>query len=52
MFSTEASTAFAPTGREDSAAAFGVPSVEHDQVLAADADVDRMIEIGAAAGAM
>ena len=48
----KALAAFAPASREDSAAALRVPSVEDDEVLAARADVNRVIEIGAAAGAV
>lgn len=49
---SEASAALAPTCGEDPAAALGVPSMEDHEMLAAPADIDRMVEIGAAAGAM
>ena len=42
---TETSAAFAPAGREDPAAALGVPSVEDHEVLAARTDVDRVVEV-------
>lgn len=48
----EASAAFAPAGGEDPAAAFGVPAVEDHEVPAAVANVDWVIEVGAAASAV
>jgi len=50
MLSPEAAAAFAPAGREDPAAAFGVPTVEDGEMLAARADVDGMVEVAATSG--